>query len=263
MNSIVELSVGWRRFFRVLCLGLTCVSTHSSLHAQVAVGRPIENFISPPRLFPSEGALRAAYAPLPAFDRISGKVMGEIRADLSPCPPLQGETACGIPIRWYLNMRDGRRLALDTAEVSYEQAALVSYTRAVLKGGWAWSNVEFQGGNFWVRTKIEDVTGFEKLAYAIHDFEVWCSRPGECAPVSKDMQKELNRMMAGQFQLSSCGNQTYAIHGLVKQGGRRYYKVSRTEVEEGTAQPKLPMTGYIPTRRKNGTHVGMFWSRGC
>jgi len=64
------------------------------------------------------------------------------------------------------------------------------------------------------------------------------------------MHKELNRMMAGQFQLSSCGNQTYAIRGLVKQGGRRYYKVSRTEVEEGTAQPKLPMTGYIPTRRK-------------
>jgi hypothetical protein len=248
---------------KLLWCAILCLSCIAPALAQDADQPPIENFISPPQLFPSEGGLRAPYAPLAAFDRVAGKVIGHVKADLLPCPPREGETVCGIPISWYLELLDGRRADLTTDEVSYEQGALVSYQAATVIPPWAWSEVESPAGRFWIRTPVKDVSAFETHATQVHDFDVWCSRPGQCAPVSAAMKQEIGRMMAGQFQLRSCGEQTYEIHGLVKQGSRHYYKVTRTEVEAGTPQPGLPLTGYIPTRRNNGSHAGIFFSRGC
>lgn len=246
--------------FRVVVL---YVMTTAFLHAQEEVSRPIENLISPPSLFSAEGALSVPYAPLPAFDKISGKVIGEVQADLWPCPPKDGDTVCGYPFAWFFVRQGGARVELATQEVSYEQGALVSYRPAVVQGGFAWSKIEFDGGDFWIKTRTKHVTQFEKLASEIHDFDMWCTRPGQCEPPSSGMREELQRMMDGKYELSSCGPQTYQIVALVEERGQRYYKVRLTPVEEGTASPKLPMTGYIPTRRKNGTHVGIFWSRGC
>lgn len=252
-----------KHIVRVCLIGAIQLLHASAVSAQDTRDRPIENFISPAQLFPSEGGLRAPYAPLPAFDRVEGKVIGHITATLTSCPPTDGAPECGVAQAWHIVLNGGRPVDLYTDEVSYEQGALVSYQPAVLTKDAAWSKVEFEGGSVWIRSKIKEVVNFETRASAIHEFDTWCTSPGVCKPIDAAMRKELERMMAGEFKLQACGERTYQIQQLVKRAGGRYYKVTLTDVVEGTPRPKLPQEGYIPTRRKDGTHVGLFWSRGC
>lgn len=236
--------------------------TAATSHAEEPPTRPIEAFISPPQLFPSEGSLRAPYAPLPAFDRPSGKQIGQVVADLSPCPAGDDGYACGAPRAWHLALANGRRIELYHQMVGYDQESLVTYQPVLRKSGKAWSQIEYDGGKFWVQTRSSETDDYESLANWAEDLDTWCSRPGKCAPLSAAMRKEIGRVVAAEYELDSIGNQPYRIDGIVKQGGRRYYKVTLYETSHGP-RPALPKAGYVPTRRKDGGHVGQFSPKGC
>ena len=247
---------------RFASLALLCLVTAGKPHAQETRTRPIESYISPPQLFPQESTLRAPYVPMRVFDRPDGKVTGHIVAELAPCPPPEGDV-CAVPQAWHVALADGRRVELHHEMVGYDQDGLISYKPTIFKKGSAWSHIEYQGGAFWIRTAAKDVSNYESLAAWAEDLDTWCSRPGECAPLSAAMRKELGRVAAGEFELQSISQQAYQINGIVKHGGRRYYKVLLSEADAGSRRPALPKKGYIPTRRKNGAHVGHFSPKGC
>lgn len=225
--------------------------------------RPIENYISPPQLFPEDSTLRAPYLPLPAFDHPNGKVIGKVIAELTPCPPQSGASACAIPQAWYLQLAGGHRVELHHEMVGYDREALVSYKPTLFNKGTAWSNIEYDGGAFWTRTAAADVSNYESLATWPQNFETWCSQPAKCSPLSATMRKELARVAAGEFELRSIGQQAYEIKGIVTYGGRRYYKLALAASEAGSPKPALPKKGYIPTRARNGRHTGDFSPKGC
>lgn len=244
-------------------LALICGLAAASAHAQEpGFTRPIENFISPPPLFASEGTLRAPYAPWPVFDHPAGQVIGRVSADLEPCPAAGPSDPCGYPRAWWFERSDGRRFELTTGEVSYEQPALLSYRAAIRRGSISWSHVEYESGAFWIRADTADVRNFESLAYWIEDIETWCTRPGACRPVSAAMRHEIGRVKAGEVQLG-CSDEIYRISGIALRGAQRYYQVELIEARQGTPSLNLPKTGYIPTRRRNGAHAGAYYSRGC
>lgn len=248
---------------RLAALALLCLVSAEKSHAQQTRTRPIESYISPAQLFPQEMALRAPYAPMRVFDRPDGKVTGKVVAELTPCPPPAGEQVCVVPQAWHLELADGRRVELHHEMVGYDQDAFISYQPTIFKKGAAWSRIEYQGGAFWMRTAAKDVSNYEALAAWAEDLDTWCARPGECGPLSPAMRKELARVAAGEFQLQSISQQAYQITGIVKHGGRRYYKVSLSKADAGSRGPALPKTGYIPTRRKDGAHAGHFSPKGC
>jgi hypothetical protein len=231
-------------------------------HAQEPPPRPIEAFISPPQLFPGEGSPRAPYAPLTAFDRPSGKPVGQVVADLSPCPAGDDGYACGAPRAWYLQLTGGPRVELFHEMVGYEQESLVTYQPVRRHSNKAWSQIEYDGGKFWVQTPSDETLDYESLASWPGNLDTWCSQPGKCTPLKSAMRAEIERALAGEFNLESIGNQPYHIDGIVKQGGRRYYKVTLEKSRSGP-RPALPEAGYIPTRRKDGSHVGQFSPKGC
>lgn len=246
----------------VIVLATACVLTATSSGAQEPPARPIEAFISPPQLFPAEGSPRAPYTPLPAFDRPSGKPIGQVVADLSPCPAGDDGYACGAPRAWYLKLPDGRRIELFHDMVGYDQESLVTYRPVRRQSNKAWSQVEYAGGKFWVQTPSNETQDYESLASWPGNLETWCSRPDKCTPLAAAMRKEIERALAGEFKLESIGDQPYRIDGIVTRGGRRYYKVTLNKTVSGP-RPALPKSGYIPTRRKDGSHVGQFSPKGC
>lgn len=246
----------------ITVLTTVCVLTATISGAQEPPARPIEAFISPPQLFPAEGSLRAPYAPLPAFDRPSGKLIGQVVADLSPCPAGDDGYACGAPRAWYLELADGRRVELYHQMVGYDQESLVTHRPVRRQSNEAWSQVEYDGGKFWVKTATTETDDYESLANWAENLDTWCSRPGQCAPLSASMRKEIERTVAGQYELASISQQPYRIDGIVRQGGRRYYKVTLYESVRGP-RPALPKSGYVPTRREDGSHVGQFSPKGC
>lgn len=239
-----------------------CVCAASAHAQEPEFTRPVENFISPPPLFASEGTPRAPYAPWPVFDRPDGKAIGRVSADLEPCPAAGPSDPCGYPRAWWFERSDGRRFELTTGEVSYEQPALLSYRAAMRRGSMSWSHIEYEGGAFWIRTDTADVRNFESLAYWIEDIEIWCTRPGACRPVSAATRHEIGRVKAGEVSLG-CGIEMYRILGIVHRGARRYYQVELIEAQPGEPSLHLPKAGYIPTRRRNGEHAGAYYSRGC
>lgn len=247
--------------FPMLSLAV-CLAAAPASAGQPEFTRTVENFISPPQLFASEGAPRAPYAPWPVFDRPGGKAIGRVTADLESCPAAGPSDPCGYPRAWWFERSDGRRFALHTDEVSYEQPALVSYRAALRKGSTSWSHIEYEGGAFWIRTPNDDVSSFESVAYLIENIETWCTQPGQCQPVSAAMRKEIGRVKAGEVQLG-CGDEIYSIKGIAHRGTRRYYKVELIEARQGTPPLNLPNAGYIPTRRHTGEHAGTFYARGC
>jgi hypothetical protein len=244
---------------RLRRLALLCFILPVAAHAE----RPVENYISPPQLFPEEGTARAPYVPLPAYDRPDGKLIGQITAKLTPCAPLKPPEECDQPPSWNLELRDGRRIELHHEMVGYDQEALVSYEPARIAAGKAWTHIAYDGGAFWTVTDAKDVSNHEAIATWIQDFDTWCSQPGKCAPVTPAMRTEIDLMRNGGYALTALGNETYRIDGVAHHGGRRYYKVSIVESEPGKPQPQLPKTGYIPTRGKDGAHVGLFYPKGC
>lgn len=233
-------------------------------HAQeAATARPVENFVSPPQLFPAEGRKRAPYQPLLAYDRPFGTVAGEVRAELNACPAARDEPECGVPQWWYVKLNNGARAGLDTAQVQGDQRALLSYQPARRGAGMAWSRIAYPGGAFWIRTDGKDFTSFESRATYVERLERWCSRPGRCGPVPAAMRQEIARILAGEYELAAPAPHPYDIAGIVTVGGRRYYKLKRTESVEGKPQPAIPATGYIPTRHGDGSHAGDFSPNGC
>lgn len=248
---------------RLAALILLSVVTAEKSNAQQVPTRAIESYISPPQLFPQEMALRAPYVPMRVFDRPDGQVSGNIVAELTPCPQPKGDQVCGVPNAWHVELSGGRRVELQHEMVGYDQEALISYQPTIFKKGVAWSHIEYDGGTFWIRTAARDVGSYESHAAWAEDIDTWCPQPGRCAPLSAAMRKELKRVAAGDFQLQSISQQAYQINGIVKHGGRRYYKVFLSESEAGSRRPALPKTGYIPTRRKDGSHVGHFSPKGC
>ena len=248
---------------RIAVLTLLCLVNAEKSHAQEPRTRPIESYISPAKLFPQEMAPRAPYVPMRVFDRPDGKVTGNVVAELTPCPPPKGEQVCAVPHAWHVELANGRRVELHHEMVGYDQNAFISYRSTIFRKGAAWSQIDFQGGSFWMRTAAKDVSNHESLAAWAEDLDIWCSRPGECAPLSVAMRKELGRVAAGDFKLQSINQQAYQINRVVKHGGRRYYEVFLSESEAESRRPTLPKKGYIPTRRKNGTHTGHFSPKGC
>jgi len=247
---------------RITFLATFCLFTATASHGREPPPRPVEAFISPPQLFPAEGALRAPYSPLDAYDRPSGKSIGQVVADLSPCPAGDDGYACGAPRAWHLKLADGRRIELYHQMVGYDQESLVTYKAVRRQAGKAWSQVEYDGGTFWVKTPNRETDNYESLATWAEDLDTWCGAPGKCAPLSAAMRKEIGRVTAGEYELDSISQQPYRIDGIVTHGGRRYYKVSLHESTRGP-RPALPKAGYIPTRRKDGSHVGQFSPKGC
>ncbi|MGV7206476.1 hypothetical protein ACLB1G_01310 [Oxalobacteraceae bacterium A2-2] len=236
----------------------------ASAHAQsAATARPVENFVSPPQLFPAEGKKRATYQPLLAYDRPFGTVAGEVRAELSACPAAQDEPECGVPLSWHVDLNNGAHAELETAQVEGDQRALLSYQPARRAAGMAWSRISYPGGAFWIRTDGKDVSSFESRANYVEQLDSWCSRPGRCGPVPAAMRKEIARIMAGDYELATPAPHPYDIAGIVTVGGKRYYKLKRTEAVEGKPQPAIPATGYIPTRHRDGSHAGDFSPNGC
>ncbi|MRW88619.1 hypothetical protein GJ699_01310 [Duganella sp. FT80W] len=250
---------------RLRRLALLCCLLPAAAHAQQLEQpqRPIEHFISPPQLFPEEGADRAPYQPFPAYDGPNGKQIGQVVANLNPCAPDKPREQCEQPFSWHLALSNGQKFELPHDMVGYEQEAFVSYQPVRIRAGKAWSRIEYDGGAFWIRTEPEDIINREKRSTDIERFDTWCSLPGKCAPVTAAMRKEIDKVMAGEYAILGAGLQTYSIEGVVTRNGKRYYQVKLAEVEAGKPAPRLPKTGYIPTRDKNGQHVGQFSPKGC
>lgn len=249
---------------RTLCrFALLCFLLPAVAHAQEPERRPIEHYISPPQLFPMEGQPRAPYLPFAAYDGPDGKIIGRVIANLQPCGPQTPLEECYKPFTWRLSLPDGTEIELPHDMVDYEQEAFVSYQPARIAAGKAWSKVEYEDGAFWIRTEADDIINYEERAAWVQDFDTWCDMPGKCAPVSPAMCKEIDKVVAGGYASLFPAPAPYEIEGVVTRNGKRYYQVKRTEVEPGTPEPRLPKTGYIPTRRKDGQHVGQFSPKGC
>ena len=249
------------RYFSVLAAA--CLVTSIPCLGQAPQLGTVEAYVSPPQLFPSEGSPRAPYAPLDAFDHPSGRIIGQVVADLAPCPAGDDGYACGAPRAWHIKLKDGRRLELHHEMVGYDQESLVTYRPPVRASNKVWSQIDYEGGKFWVQTLPGETSDHESLATWAEDMDTWCPNPGQCAPLTPSMRAEIARVVKGEYQLASVSQQPYHIDGIVKRGGKRYYKVSLYESDKGMPRPALPKTGYIPTRRKDGSHVGQFSPKGC
>lgn len=168
-----------------------------------------------------------------------------------------------MPPVWHLDLDGGRQLELTHEMVGYEQEAFVAYQAARIEGGMAWSRITYDGGAFWLRTRAAELIDREGRSTGIGDFDTWCGRPGQCAPVTPAMRAEIDKLMNGSYTIIGVGPQTYHIEGIVRRGGKHYYRVRLMETEAGTPAPRLPPSGYIPTRRRDGTHTGQFSPKGC
>jgi len=252
-------------FFRPLVSALVltcCLSGARSQEPASAPARAIEYFISPAQLFPSEGAWEAPYAPMPVFDRPFGKRIGQVSASFEPCIE-SSPSDCTYASGWTLERDGGARYPLRTEEVGYAEPALVTYRAPLKDGTMRWSEVQYDGGAFWMHTPATDVTEYESLATWIEDIETWCDRPGTCRPATAAMRADIARVKSGEITLQSCGGVLYEIEGIVHHRGKRYYKVKLYEIEPGSPPLHLPRAGYIPTRRANGAHASTYYARGC
>lgn len=234
--------------------------------------RAIAAFVSPGQLFPVEGILfqsrgspaeAVSYRPLAAYDKPAGAAIGEVRMANAGCLRDFNADGCDAGYAWYLQTRPDRRLRLPTGEYSYGTAALLSYRPSVRKGGALWSEIAYAQGSFWVATDAAERIDYEDLVHVADKFERWCTAPGRCRPVSRAMAGQLARVRDGDVKLLSCYREAYEVAGWVAFRGRRYYRVTLAKVEPGQAPARLPASGYIPARNRDGSHTGTFYPRGC
>lgn len=245
----------------ILCIAPACASA----------APPIESFVSPGHLFPSEGtafllpngAGPGTYQPLPAYDKPGGRVIGEVVLRNPHCVTTQSVAGCEEGLVWALNLKSGRSLVLETAEYSYGTDALISFGKSLdAPNGTAWSPISVAKGTFWVITSKVDVYRFEELASFVEEPEQWCTVPGKCAALSSEMKLELERARSGQVVFLTC-YPGYHISGIVTREGERYYRLERPELDAGSPPTSLPKVGFTPVRNSAGAHTGAFSSRGC
>jgi len=233
---------------------------------------PIVSFVSPGSLFPVEGTIFArrdgsltgeSYRPLSAYSQPKGNPIGEVRLVNPSCVTAPNGLGCEQGYAWFLNLNDGTRHRLAVVEYSYETSALPTYSPSVHDGPIFWSAIDYAGGVFWVATGGEDVIPFEKVAQVIDHFDTWCDSPERCGPVLPQMAEELIRIGRGEVKFATCYSQPYEIQGVISASANHLYHVSLPEIEPGSPEPRLPRSGFIPVRNKDGSHTGTFYSRGC
>ncbi|WP_317205137.1 hypothetical protein [Janthinobacterium sp.] len=234
--------------------------------------RAIAALVSPGQLFPVEGILiqsrgnpgaAASYRPLAAYDKPAGAAIGEVRMANAGCLRDFNADGCDAGYAWYLQTRAERRFRLAAGEYSYGTDALLSYRPSVRKGGALWSEIAYAEGSFWIATDAAERIAYEDLVHVADKFDRWCTAPGRCRPVSRAMAGQLARVRDGDVKLLSCYREAYEVAGWVAFRGRRYYRVALAKVEPGQAPARLPKSGYIPVRNRDGSHTGTFYSRGC
>lgn len=209
------------------------------------------------------GTELGTYRPLPAYDKPSGRVIGEIVLVNPHCVSQTPPADCEQGLAWELRLKSGRGIALPTAEYSYGTDALVARGKSIdAPNGMAWSPVTTSRGIFWVSTLKQEVHRFEELASFVEELDQWCTLPGKCAAPSPEMVRELERVRAGEVVLLSC-NLGYNITGIVTREGERYYRLERPDLDAGSAPTSLPKVGFTPVRTKAGAHSGAFSPRGC
>jgi hypothetical protein len=232
---------------------------------------PVESFVSPGHLFPSEGTTflhpngegNGTYRPLSAHDKPGGRVIGEVVLRNPHCVTTQPPVGCEDGLVWALNLKSGRSLVLETAEYSYGTDSLIAYGPSLdAPNGAAWSPITAAKSTFWVSTPKVDVHRFEELASFVEEPEQWCTVPGKCAPLSAEMKSELKRVQSGQVVLLTC-YLGYNISGIVTREGARYYRLERPELDASSPPTSLPKVGFTPVRKSDGSHTGTFSPRGC
>jgi hypothetical protein len=253
-------------FAAVVSLALAAVA--GSAHAQA----PVTAYISPGHLFPVEGTLfqergenltPSRYRPLPAHAGPGGARIGEVRLERPECVgPEQPPTCAGSVPQWRLHTEQGSHV-LEVAEYSYETLALVTRYPVVRRGARTWARIDSAGGAVWVAVPAASVFLHERLAHVVGDFDSWCRSPGQCAEVPPTIRAEVARVAAGAFELESCYPEAYEIQAVVATSGRRYYRVTRAPVRANSPAPALPREGYVPVRKRDGSHTGSFYPRGC
>jgi hypothetical protein len=256
----------------LLVLAVSLVSPTVVAEPDKGAEKAIVSFVSPGHLFPVEGTAfhhrsdptaSETYRPLTAYDKVGGSRIGEVKMADPACVGASTEPRCDQGHAWDLELLDGSRRRLQVGEHSYETNGLLSYVPGIQGPGGVWSQIESSHGPFWVVTPPEEVIPFEQLVHVIERFDRWCESPGVCTPVSREMAAEVRKIDEGQFQLAGCYQHAYEVTGIVSAGGERYYQVSVSKVEEGSREPRLPKSSFIPVRNLDGSHTGTFYSRGC
>ncbi|WP_262031793.1 hypothetical protein [Microvirga sp. Mcv34] len=265
-------------FARFALFGLACVAhpmvtmangASSPLVAPDSVTQPgssktIISFVSPQTLFPIEGfTFKETYRPLPVYDRPSGSPVGELTMTNADCAGAEDSPACQQVGPWVLQIPNGTQYSVEIGEYGYSAYGLVSYSQSTPGRNGLWSEISSEQGPLWVLTPAEAVISYESLVHVVEDFDRWCDQPTSCTPVQQDMKAEVQRVADGQYRLLTCYLHAYEVTGVTTADGATYYQVSLAEVEPGSDVPRLPRSGFVPTRNLNGSHTGTFYSRGC
>lgn len=241
-----------------------------ALQEVLASPLPVEAYVAPPSLFPPEGNWRISrglvkepYAPLEAYDRIEGGVIGSVMLAQQHC--LDGVAravgaGCEGAGQVFLKTRDGRQRVVPVEMWAEDTKGLVARKPAVVKGAHAWSEIAYTGGTFWVRTAVADVHAYESEVAFVESVETWCVAPGKCAPASPAMLAAL-KALDGHFVNPAGAPFEVAERVVLK--GTAYYRVKLSEIEGGWPKLGLPATGFIPTRDKAGKHTGTILPMGC
>ena len=243
--------------------------------------KPIEAYVAPATLFRHDHGSNLAriYRPQAAYDRPGGKRVGQVTLANPQCAAPDIDSAsgqyrqqCSEGLVYRFVDQNGKRFEVEIGEYGYEEPGLVTRSPVKRIGTRSWGQIAYAGGTFWVTVKSSDVHDYEAKSYLIGDFDTWCANPAACAPVSAAMRADIERLVpppgtASSSQrvvwLDSCFEAVYQISGRKTINGRRYYIVLRANLLEGAPKVDLPETGLIPTRNRDGSHSGYFFSRGC
>lgn len=239
-----------------------------ALQEVLASPLPIEAYVAPPSLFPVEGtwqstpeAPREPYAPLEAFDKMEGAVIGRVVVAKPHClDGAEHPTGCDGAGQAFLKTSDGRQRVVPIEMWSYDTMGLVTRKPSVVRGGHAWSEIAYTGGTFWVRTAAADVHPYEMEVAYVENPEMWCTAPGKCAAPTPAMRAAL-KTLDGHFV--NPNGSPFEVEERVLYKGKAYYRVKLAQLEDGWTRLGLPTTGFVPTRDTAGKHTGTFLPKGC
>lgn len=224
--------------------------------AALAAARPIEAYVAPLAMFPPEGNYQDGEpSPLVVYDSTRRRTVGLIKRR-KPCGP---QEECAYVFELELSA-GGKTQRLEVAEWRNETVGLLSYRPSLpAADGQRWSSLETPLGQFWLRTKSDDIHRYEALVHVVERPLVWCLSPGKCTAVNSTTALEIERV-ASQV---SCYASPYQVTGIKQQGGRRYYQLELAEPLPDGLSTRLPRKPLVPTRDARGGHTGTFYARGC
>ena len=243
-----------------------CAISALSFCTQVFAAGPIESYVAPPEQFPPESNYKARIpAPLAAYNAPRGTLVGHFVLKNAKClitskPPNKAQD-CMFPLPFvYKALGSSIAQTVELAEWGYETMGMISYAPSVKDGAYVWSQVQHAAGTVWLKTTSSAVHPYEEVAYLVKNIAVLCLAPGEqCTPVDAAINAEIKRVTA---VVKTCFDDPYTIVDRVHKDGKRYYKLSIQNLSK-TEATMLPRIVYMPTRNTDGSHTGMFFSRGC